>query len=193
MKNARAKIVTASDKRTKQTVTVDRDWDAPDVEITTERFGSGSRTRLNMRGFGRRGCRVNLELNGHEARTLYRVLDKHYGTAERVKHERERADEWRSVATQNAAEKFRLSSDLDDERFRHARTRDGLLSVSGEMLKTVMVDMPQLAMSAFAAGKDSMRAAAEAACKVAYRSGMSKGFEAAQQLELFSELGGVPH
>ena len=180
-KNARAKIVNASDKHHTQTVTVGRDWGSPDVEITTEHLGTGSRTKMRMLGFGPEGCKVNLELNGHEARTLYRVLAKHYGTTNAI-------DEWREVATQNASERIRLGGELNVERERHARTREGLSSVGADLLKAYMVDMPQVAMSAYAAGKESMRASAIMACRVAYRTGMANGFKAAQQLELFSEL-----
>jgi len=191
-KNARAKIVNASDKRCTQTVTVGRDWGSPDVEITTEHLGTGARTKMRMLGFGPEGCKVNLELNGHEARTLYRVLDKHYsglGNAGIIEDLREGRDEWRAVATQNASERIRLGGELNVERERHARTREGLSSVGADLLKAYMVDMPQVALSAYAAGKESMRVPAVMACRVAYRTGMTNGFKAAQQLELFSELG----
>lgn len=188
-KNARAKIVNARNKHCTQTVTVGRDWDSPDVEITTEHLGTGSRTKMRMLGFGPEGCKVNLELNGHEARTLYRVLAKHYGTTNAIEDLREGRDEWREVATQNASERIRLGGELNVERERHARTREGLSNVGADLLKAYMVDMPQVALSAYAAGKESMRASAVTACRVAYRTGMTNGFKAAQQLELFSELG----
>jgi len=105
-----------------------------------------------------------------------------YGTTNAIEDLREGRDEWREVATQNASEKIRLCGELSVERERHARTREGLSNVGADLLKAYMVDMPQVALSAYAAGKESMRASAVTACRVAYRTGMTNGFKAAQQL-----------
>lgn len=187
-KNACAKIASGSDDRTHETWTADRDYGSPEVDMITTRHGTGSRTRLRLRGFGNGGCKVNLELNGHEARTIYRVLRKHYGDVSAAHELTTSRDSWRNAAVTNAAEKLRLGSELSLEQARCSRTREALMELGLELLKTVTVEMPMLARSAYEAGKESMVEPARMACRVAYRAGMSKGFEAAQQLELFSEL-----
>lgn len=188
-KNARAKIVTTTVGNMRYTDTMDRDYGAPNVSIETEKLGTGSRTRLTMMGFGGAGCKVNLDLSGHEARTLYRVLEKHYGYVGALKAARKDRDEWYSIAMQNAGEKLRLNMELASERLSHARTREMLDDVGTELLKTIVIEMPKAMIEAYGAGKESMRKPAEMACQMAYRAGMTKGFEAAQQLELFKDLG----
>ena len=187
-KNARAKIVTTTVGNMRYTDTMDRDYGAPNVSIETEKLGTGSRTRLTMMGFGGAGCKVNLDLSGHEARTLYRVLEKHYGYVGALKAARKDRDEWYSIAMQNAGEKLRLNMELASERLSHARTREMLDDVGTELLKTIVIEMPKAMLEAHSAGKESMLKPAKMACQMAYRAGMAKGFEAAQQLELFKDL-----
>jgi hypothetical protein len=188
-KNARAKIVTTTVGNMRYTDTMDRDYGAPNVSIETEKLGTGSRTRLTMMGFGGVGCKVNLDLNGHEARTLYRVLEKHYGYVGALKAARADKDEWREVAENNAGEKLRLNLELARETLSHMRTRRMLDDLGESMLKIALVEMPAAMDLAYEAGKQSMLEPARAAAKIAFRAGMTKGFKAAQQLELFSDLG----
>jgi hypothetical protein len=93
-KNARAKIETRTVGNRRYTDTADRDYGSPNVSIETVQLGTGSRTKLTLMGFGGAGCCIrSLDLNGHEARTLYRVLEKHYGYAGALKAARADKDE----------------------------------------------------------------------------------------------------
>lgn len=188
-KNARAKIVTRAVGNLRYTDTADRDYGSPNVSIETVQLGTGSRTKLTLMGFGGPSSWPSLDLNGHEARTLYRVLEKHYGYAGALKAARADKDEWREVAENNAGEKLRLNLELARETLSHMRTRRMLDDLAGSMLKIALVEMPAAIDLAYEAGKQSMLEPARAAAKIAFRAGMTKGFKAAQQLELFSDLG----
>lgn len=187
-KNACAKIASGSDDRTHETWTADRDYGSPEVDMITTRHGTGSRTRLRLRGFGPVGCKVDLQLTGREARTLYRVLAKHYGTDEEMKRLLRTADVLsdRASASLNEADSYRTALCAEKRRSTGATAAAGMLGL--ELLKTVTIEMPLPASEAFSAGQRSMEAPAEKACRTAYRAGMAKGFAAAQQLELFNDL-----
>lgn len=190
-KNARAKIETRTVGNLRYTDTADRDYGSPNVSIETVQLGTGSRTKLTLMGFGGAGCCIrSLDLNGHEARTLYRVLEKHYGYAGALKAARADKDEWREVAENNAGEKLRLNLELARETLSHMRTRRMLDDLGESMLKIALVEMPAAIDLAYEAGKQSMLEPARAAAKIAFRAGMTMGAEQRRgQLELFSDLG----
>lgn len=177
-KNARAKIVSGSNDRMKQTATVDRDYGAPDVKITTDLRGRDRRTTLRLLGFGPSGCKVNLQLNGHEARTLYRVLDKHYGVSQRAKASAEQL--------QDTIELGQIR--LMDERRHHEGTKLQLGDLACRTMRMMLVEVPSLIEEAYDAGAKSMVEPMKAAVTLAHSAGVVEGAKAAQQLELFSRF-----
>lgn len=188
--NARARITTSNVGNVRYTDTADRDYGSPNVSIETVQLGTGSRTKLTLMGFGGAGCCIrSLDLNGHEARTLYRVLAKHYGYTNELKDTRHERDEWQRRAYEGLGETMRLNLNLAGEQIMHMRTRDMLNDATAALLELTIVELPKAMDMAYEAGKESMVKPAQDAAKIAYRTGMAKGFKAAQQLELFSELG----
>lgn len=77
--NKNSRIVSRVDRTGKiRTETVRRDYATLDVAISTDARNNSTRVFFDVLGREASDGEPDLELNGHEARTLYLALHKHY-------------------------------------------------------------------------------------------------------------------
>lgn len=77
--NKNAHIVTRTDRTGKlRTETTRRDESELDVAISTDERNNATRVFIDVDGREGSFPRADLELNGHQARTLYLALDRHF-------------------------------------------------------------------------------------------------------------------
>ena len=164
------------------------------VTVVTKHIGTGSRTTVDLFGFG--SAHSCIELDGHEARTLHRVLSKHYGTDIDLMMAKNDVKYLRDRNTELGNSYGATVESLSGERAAHNATKRELadLAIAGIMFTELglpimlAVERGNGYADGFKAGEAKgtadTRVVAERDCRKSFRDGLSKGFAAAQQLEL---------